>query len=92
MSDEVKRPDPHDGKWTGPDQVVEYMAQMERYCNRLEARLREAMELMTTLVGVVDAHDIDSLSCDRDGEECCDCLSRAVGNIQAFLASHKENT
>jgi len=61
-------------------------------CEEYDRELREAVTLITALVDVVDAHDIDSLSCDRDGRETCDCLSREVGRLQAFLARYKENT
>lgn len=36
------------------------------------------------LVGVIEAHEIESLSCDRDGETYCDCLRKAVVKYRAL--------
>ena len=64
-----------DGSWCLASDVAE-----------LESELAEAMKLLRSMVDTIDAHDIDSLSCDRDGKEYCECLSQTLGNAQAFLA------
>lgn len=37
------------------------------------------------LVDAIQAHDIESLSCDRDGEIYCECVSRAAASLRARL-------
>lgn len=33
---------------------------------------------LTRLVATIEAHEIESLSCDRDGEKYCECLKNAA--------------
>ena len=35
------------------------------------------------LLGVIEAHDICTESCDRDGNTYCDCLERAIKKLKA---------
>lgn len=37
------------------------------------------------LVEVIEAHEIESLSCDRDGNEYCDCLRNAATEAKRIL-------
>ena len=37
------------------------------------------------LVEVIEAHEIESLSCDRDGNEYCDCLRNAATEAKRLL-------
>jgi len=37
------------------------------------------------LLSVIDAHEIDTLDCDRRGVAHCDCLQRARANVEACL-------
>lgn len=37
------------------------------------------------LVEVIEAHEIESLSCDRDGNEYCDCLQNAATEAKRLL-------
>ena len=45
---------------------------------RIETRLRE-------LIAVIEAHECESLSCDRDGQQHCDCLRRATERAKAIF-------
>lgn len=45
-------------------------------------RLRAAIE---NLCGIIEAHEIDTLDCDRRGEIHCDCLERAMEKARAAL-------
>ena len=39
------------------------------------------------IVEVIEAHEIESLSCDRDGNEYCDCLRRSAKDANLLLAN-----
>ena len=39
------------------------------------------------LRGTIQAHDVRFESCDRDGQEFCDCLERAVDQLEATVAT-----
>ena len=47
---------------------------------RMETRLRE-------LIAVIEAHECESISCDRDGNEHCDCLRRATKQAKDIFPS-----
>jgi hypothetical protein len=38
----------------------------------------ELVRALRNLIGVIEAHELVSLSCDRDGKEFCECLDEAV--------------
>ena len=38
------------------------------------------------IVDVIEAHDIESLSCDRDGNEYCDCLRNAATEAKRLFS------
>lgn len=40
--------------------------------------------------GVIEAHEIDSLSCDRDGNTYCDCLEKATKELRSTLTHLKD--
>jgi hypothetical protein len=53
----------------------------------------ELSNAVRELLSVIDAHDMDTLDCDRSGRRCCDCLERARKKVEALLAAtatHKE--
>lgn len=37
--------------------------------------------------GTIQAHDVRLESCDRDGQEFCDCLERAIDQTEATFAA-----
>jgi len=45
-------------------------------------RLRDAL---TLLIGTIEAHEIDSLQCDRSEERYCNCLRAALARAKALL-------
>ena len=49
--------------------------------------LREALE---RLLGVIEAHEVTCFSCDRDGEEYCDCLDREAKRARSLLSQNVE--
>ena len=51
--------------------------------------LREALE---RILGVIEAHEVTCFSCDRDGEEYCDCLDRESKRARAILSQNVELT
>ncbi len=52
-----------------------------------EQLLRQSLE---NLIGIIKAHQLESLSCDRDGETYCNCLSQAVENAEKIIESTKK--
>ena len=46
--------------------------------------------LLKQLIELIEAHEITCFSCDRDGEEHCDCLERMVKRCKNSLT--KEGT
>lgn len=48
-------------------------------------RLAEALRAMVCLIY---AHNIESLSCDNDGERYCDCLSGKAGDAMKVLQAY----
>lgn len=52
----------------------------------------KAREVISDLCGVVEAHEIESLSCDRDGETYCECLRKQVQESRKFLRSSSSVT
>ncbi len=44
--------------------------------------------VLKQLVEVIDAHEIESLSCDRDGNEYCDCLRRTANEAKRLLPNN----
>ena len=59
---------------------------------REEATRRELIEALDSLLDTLRAHDIESLSCDRDGETYCDCLNKRMLAARAALAQAKGET
>ncbi len=49
---------------------------------RLASAVRE-------LLAVIDAHDMDTLDCDRSGRRCCDCLTLARKKVEACMPNDK---
>jgi len=41
-------------------------------------------------LSTLDAHDIESLDCDRRGEKYCDCLSKSIDKLRSAL-SHPQS-
>ena len=52
---------------------------------RLEERIEALQKITNQICDVVDAHEIECLSCDRDGQIYCDCLRRAVVLARSYL-------
>lgn len=47
--------------------------------------------LLRQMIEVIDAHEITCFSCDRDGENYCDCLKRLVKEAKKELANDWNN-
>ena len=53
--------------------------QKQPACAPVVLALMERMETrLLELIAVIEAHECESFSCDRDGNEHCDCLQRAT--------------
>lgn len=46
------------------------------------------VEALKNLMGVIEAHDLVSLSCDNGGKEFCDCLDNAVKKAKTALSEN----
>lgn len=46
-----------------------------------------ATDQLRALLSVIEAHDCISLSCDRDGQEYCECLQEAAQKARQYLDS-----
>ena len=46
----------------------------------------DTRQALALLVAVLEAHDVESLSCDRDGHHYCDCLADAIEQAKATLS------
>ena len=51
----------------------------------LIAEVKRLREALTDLVGTLDAHETESLDCDRRGETYCDCLAKSKTKARAIL-------
>ena len=80
----------------GPTRLVKTMdaADMSEdapgfYVHRSTAqeRIADLEDALRLLVGTIKAHDLESLSCNRDGNEFCDCLAKQVICVEAILKS-----
>ena len=47
--------------------------------------LEKTQDTLKQLVGVIDAHEIESLDCDNRGDYYCDCLTKEVKKIKESL-------
>lgn len=60
---------------TGAEQII---ASRQLELNQARERVAELEAAIATIRGTVDAHNVRLESCDRDGQELCDCLERAL--------------
>ena len=66
-----------------PDAAARRIRELERE----NAALRSKLEL---LCDTIDAHEIESHSCDRDGEIYCDCLRNNAKLARAAIRAAKK--
>lgn len=57
----------------------------EHEMRRRAAAYAALVEALTHLLGVIDAHELESLDCDRSADKYCDCLELAVKQSQDAL-------
>ncbi len=77
---------PSCGKRIEPQPDIEPVEAVEPEIDILQRRAETAERQLRTLLGIIDAHSVMCFSCDRDGEQFCDCLQRAVEKIKAEIA------
>lgn len=53
-------------------------------------QLVQLTQSIRELLEVIDAHDIDTLDCDRSGRRCCDCLERARKKVELCMPNIKK--
>ena len=70
-----------DGEWQiiPAEKLGERVIAAEAFRAAVAAALAE-------LQGTIAAHDVRLESCDRDGNEYCDCLERAIARLNAEVA------
>lgn len=54
-------------------------------------QMNEIEKALKLLIETIEAHDVDSLSCDRDGNHYCDCLELALEEAKKALKHLKYN-
>lgn len=57
----------------------------EIYLITMQSRITSLQTALKSLIDVIDAHEIESLSCDRDGQIFCDCLQDEVKKAKLVL-------
>lgn len=57
---------------------------------RLIAAAPDLLDVAKRLIGIIKAHDLESLSCDRDGHKFCECLGDAVFATTAAIAKAEQ--
>lgn len=60
--------------------------EQQREDARLIAAAPELLAACKALFETIRAHEIESLSCDRDGEAYCDCLRKQADDAAAAIA------
>ena len=62
----------------------------ERQIAAKDERIAALEDAGNVLLATIDAHETQSIDCDRSRQTSCDCLDRAVDKLRAALASGKE--
>ena len=70
-----------------PSETIKNAAIRIKELERENAALRSKLEL---LCDTIDAHEIESHSCDRDGEIYCDCLRNNAKLARAAIRATKK--
>lgn len=60
------------------DEVLVNQKELSRFGD-IEQQLRD-------IIGIIEAHEIDSIDCDRAGDRHCNCLSSTVNRAKKILA------
>jgi len=47
-----------------------------------------AESLLRQMIEMIEAHEVTCFSCDRDGEQYCDCMKRMVKNVKSQLKAN----
>ena len=67
------------------DRSIECAAEALAALARSESRIAELVAALAGLTAAIAAHEIESLSCDRDGERYCSCLKDAAVEAREAL-------
>lgn len=53
-----------------------------------EGLAHERFKVLNDLLLVLDAHEVETLDCDRRGNKYCDCLEKVPKRAEALTCSH----
>lgn len=67
--------------------IDELLAYTEAQAKQIEQLRRYGIEI----IGVLDAHEIDTFDCDGTDEKYCDCLERAIKKFKAVASEAIDN-
>lgn len=51
----------------------------------VDARIAQLEKALRDLTDCIQAHEIESLSCDRDGETHCECLRNMASQVKSLM-------
>lgn len=74
-----------DGSWIETLDLTPFQSCAVKAAGKNEAWKQKAVEVMSGIVGVIKSHDIESYSCDRDGNAFCDCLDSQANKLSTLL-------
>lgn len=57
----------------------------EIYLITMRSKITSLQITLKNLIDVIEAHEIESMSCDRDGQNYCDCLQDEVKKAKLVL-------
>lgn len=79
-----------EGKWhQSQPTMAEIVAELLRQLRESQEREKNLANAGLMLVETIEAHEIESLSCDRDGETYCECVRKQAQKFKAALAPQK---
>jgi hypothetical protein len=70
--------------WVSKDVHV-YVEALEAEVSELRSLVGRLTEGAWGLLAVLDAHEVESLDCDRRGDHTCECLTNAANRLRAAL-------
>lgn len=71
--------------------IVEAESVITALCQKTLAELSapDLLQMLDAMVRTIEAHEIESLDCDRRGDIYCNCLSQQVEKAKAVIAKAK---
>ena len=76
-------------RWCPCQPTMHDVAELLRQVRESQDREKKLANVGLMLVETIEAHEIESLSCDRDGETYCECVRKQAQKFKAALAPQK---